>query len=144
MTDTLLLVREGTRLGASDPVTFEAIQAMAHGEQVVAEIRRARNPGQHRKLMAFLQLLLDNQDRYQSVKDLLNAVKIGTGYCDWGTVWLRGIPVQVAVPKSIAFANCSQGRFETFYTAAMDYAVTEIIPGLDRADLERQVLEFMG
>jgi hypothetical protein len=143
MSDTLLLIRDGTKLSASDPVSFEAIQAMAHGEQVVAEIRRARNPGHHRKMFAFLKLLLDNQEKYKTIEDILNAVKIGVGHCRWGTVWLRGVPVQVAIPKSISFANMGQAKFETFYNAALDYAVCEIIPGLDKANLERQVLEFL-
>lgn len=144
MSDTLLLVREGTRLGAADPVSLEAIQAMAHGEQVVAEIKRARNPAHHRKFFAFLKLLLDNQEKYSSIEDILNAVKIGVGHCTWGTVWLRGVPVQVAIPKSIAFANMGQARFEKFYNAALDYSVAEIIPGLDKSTLENQVLEFLA
>jgi hypothetical protein len=56
---------------------------------------------------------------------------------------LKGIPIQVAIPKSISFANMPQGKFETFYTNAVDFIITEVIPGLARDDLEAMVLQFL-
>lgn len=142
MSDTLLLIREGDKLGAADPVSYESLQAISRGEYVVADIKRARNPKHHRKMFALLKIVLDNQDKYKTIEDVLNAVKIGIGHCTWGTVWLRGVPVQVAIPKSISFANCSQTKFDAFYTAAVDYVVSEVIVGLDKAALEAEIAQF--
>lgn len=143
MAETILLIREGNKLGACDPIGAEVIQAMRHGEQVLAEIKRARHPAHHRKMFALFGLILDNQDRYKTIKEVLSAIKIGVGHCTWGTVYFKGIPVQVAIPKSISWANMPQDDFEKFYNGAVDYVIAEIIPGLDRGDLERQVMEFM-
>jgi hypothetical protein len=144
MATDLVLVREGTHLGAADPMSLEEIQAMAHGETIVATIRRTRNPAHHRKFFAMLKLVFDNQEQYKTLDAVLNAVKIGVGHCDWGTVWLRGVPVQVAIPKSIAWASMGQEKFEKFYNAAVDFILADIIPGLGRVELERQVLEMLA
>lgn len=140
----VLLIREGNHLTPADPISLEEIQAMAHGEYVTAKIERARNPKHHRKYFALLKIILDNQDKYADIDSLLTAIKVGVGHCTWGTVWLRGVPFQVAIPKSISFSRMGQGKFEKFYDASVDYIVADIIPGLDRPALEQRVLEMMA
>lgn len=144
MATDILLVREGNKLGAAEPWGAEAIEAMHHGEMVTATLRRTRNPGHHRKFFALLNVVYKAQTRYATLEHLLNAVKIATGHYDVCSIEMRGFPVQVCIPKSISFAKMGQTAFEQFYNKAVDFILTEVIPGLDRDDLERQVLEILA
>jgi hypothetical protein len=140
MASDLLLVREGTKLAAAEPWSLEAIEALAHGEQVIATIRRARNPQHHKKLFALLRLVVDNVDGWLDEEDLLDDIKHAMGYCRHP----EGRRRSTCRPRSISFANMGQGRFEKFYTLAGEIILRDILPGVDSDDLERQVLEMVG
>jgi hypothetical protein len=144
MATEVLLAREGNRLGACDPMSADVITAMKHGEQVVATIRRARNPKHHAKFMALVGAVFENQDRYATFRQVLNAIKIGAGYYDKQPVVIGQFTVEVYLPKSISFASMPQDDFEQFYNKAVVYIVTHMVPGLDSADLERRVSEIIG
>ena len=49
---------------------------------------------------------------------------------------------EVRIPKSIAFHAMDQAEFEAFYERVIDVVVSEIIPGLSREDLKRELSEF--
>lgn len=144
MAEEVLLVREGSKLAASDPISAEAIERIGHKEQVKATLVRIRNPRHHRKFFLMLNEIFRNQAKHATLEDLLSAVKIGTGHCTWVAITLRGLPVQVAIPKSIAWANMGQTSFEQFYNRAVEYIITEIIPGLDKAGLEDRIIEMLA
>ena len=139
MTTTVLMKREGDKLGACDSISHEAITAMRHGEQVIVVIKRARNTRHHRKMFALLNIALENQDQYKTIDDLLDATKIATGHCKWIDMLVRGIQVRVAVPKSISFANMGQDKFERFYNDALDYLVSDVLHGADVETIEQEV-----
>ena len=112
------------------------------GDILSATIRRPRNPKHHAKWWALLSLIHEStevQDRYPSVENLNDAIKLALGYCD-----------QIILPdgkcalkvKSIAFESMDQTAFEDFYSRAVDVIVTQLVPHLNREDLERQVLEM--
>lgn len=136
MATDVLLVRNGKALGACDPLSAEAIEAMANGEQVIATLRRARNPKHHRKMFALLTLIARNSEDYLDAEDLLDDIKIRIGYCRTLT---RPNGTTLTRTRSVSFANMAQDKFEAFYNKAMVCVLTEILPGLDRRDLEREV-----
>jgi hypothetical protein len=136
----VLLVREGTRLAAADPISAEAIAGIALRETVTASIRRSRNPRHHAKLFALLNIVFQQQDQFATVQDLLGAIKLATGYFDLGKT-IDGIPY--CVPKSIALASMAQTEFEQFYDKAVQVILTKILPNINRDDLERQVHEIL-
>jgi hypothetical protein len=141
MATEMLLVREGNKLGAAEPTSLDAILAMKHGEVVTATIRRTRNGAHHRKFFALLKVVYDAQDRYATMEHLLDAIKIATGHYEIITI-TKGR--EVYKPKSIAFANMGQAAFEQFYDKVVQVVVTKILPNVDRADLEQQVLELLS
>lgn len=141
MATEMLLIREGNKLGAAEPTSLEAIEAMRHGEIVTATVRRVRNARHHRLFMALLGIVFANQGRYATRAQLLDAVKIATGHYDLYTLPGK-FPVQVCVPRSISFARMPQDQFEEFYGKAVAFIIGEVLPGLDREDLDRQVLEM--
>lgn len=141
MATDILLIREGYKLGAADPMGAEAIGSMANGEQVIATLRRARNPKHHRKLFLMLSEIVKNCDDYLDAEDLLDDIKIRIGFCRKlrrpnGTYLMR--------PRSISFANMAQDKFEKFYNKAVEIILTEILPGINKDDLEHRIIELLG
>ena len=78
---------------------------------------------------------------YASPEMLRDIISIGIGHCTVtttpeGVMWQR--------PKSISFSNMDQAEFDIFFNSAVDYVCAKIIPGLDNAELTRQVFEMIG
>lgn len=126
------------RLGSLHPVDDQGEQAMRTlgiNEVFSVEIKRPRNVQFHRKFFALLQIILENQDYYKSVDDLLDVVKLRIGHC-------RTIQTQdgeVRIPNSISFASMDATAFDDFYNRACAWVCQEVIPGLDRQDLDSEV-----
>jgi hypothetical protein len=131
----LLLIREGQRLSAADPISLEGIESLRQKETVTATLRRARNPRHHAKLFALLNVIHPHQQAYATIQDLLVALKISTGLFD--TVQsIDRIPI--IIPKSISFASMSQTDFEQWYARAVDIITTRIVPTVNRDELANE------
>ena len=115
MATDLLLVKEGNRLAAADPISAETLEAMKQGEIVTATVRRARNGKHFRKFFALLKVVYDNQERYATPETLLDAVKFEVGLYDLYTLPGK-VPVQIVKLRSISFAKMSQTEFSASMT----------------------------
>lgn len=140
MASDVLLVKNMNRLEAAEPGTTDIIAAMKQGEIVTGTIRRARNPRHHAKMFALLNAIFENQTRYPTLYALLTAIKIWTGHYE--STMIDG--KEVIVPKSISFANMPQGEFESFYAHVVNVILQKLLPGINKADLERRVNEILG
>lgn len=137
----LLLVREGTKLAAAEPISAESIGELRHGEMVTCTLRRTRNPRFHRLFFALLNAVFEAQDRYATFDQLIDAVKINTGYYD--LVTLPGpVPVQLIKPKSISFARMDETAFRQFARKVMLFVISELLPGVGYDDLAERVYEI--
>ncbi len=131
-------------MGALRPVDDEgrAFIAKKQGKTVRVEVTEPRNSGHHRKFFAMLKIVLDNQDFYRSMDELLNVCKLAIGHVQVAQT-ARG---PVRWPASISWAKMDQTAFEGFYNRAVDWVLKEVIPGLARKDLdaevERELLSF--
>lgn len=143
MAEEVLLKRKGNTLEAADPTSFEVIQGIGYEEYLVATIRRPRRIRHHRLFFALVHKIFENQDRYATEAQLLNAIKIKTGYYDNQNVTIGGMTFQVFIPRSISFAKLDQTGFEQFYRRVIEFVVTEVIPGLDTDDLRNEILELV-
>jgi len=117
------------------------------GDVCMHEIRKPRSIKQHNRMMAFLQVVLNNQDRYPSIDALLTELKLKCGHYEQHINWKRNddgeyIDSVVFIPKSISFGAMEQDAFVAFETKAYDAVTNDIIPGLNREDLEQAVIEF--
>lgn len=132
------------QLGALRPID-EAGEGLLHkiknSTLVMVEVRRPRNVGHHRKFFALLNLVYQNQDRYQSVEQLLSVMKVALGHCEM-LVMKDGR--EVYIPQSIAFHKMDQSEFEVFWDKAVKLVCEKILPGVKRADLEREILELVA
>lgn len=136
----LLLLREGTKLGAADAISHDAILGLKHGECVTASIRRPRNPKHHAKLFALLQAVFIHQKTFATVQDLLGALKMAVGLFDTGKT-IDGIPY--SVPRSISFASMCQTEFEAVYDKMVDVILTRILPGVGKQELTNHVNDIL-
>jgi hypothetical protein len=137
----VLLVREGTKLAAADPISADLIAGIKHRETVTASIRRPRNPKHHRLLFALLNAVFENQTQYATIEDLLGALKLAVGLFDTGLTVDR---VPYVVPRSISFAAMDQNSFEIVYNKMLEVILTKILPAANKADLEARVHEILG
>ena len=46
-------------------------------------------------------------------------------------------------PGSISFAAMDQDEFDQFYDRVMDVVATDILPGVQRADVQRELMELI-
>ncbi len=126
------------RLGAFRPTDDEGTEAMrkiGDGELVRVRWTRPRNIRFHRKFFAMLQIILANQEHYKSIDDLLDVCKLRIGH-------VRTVETAKGIerfPASISFANMDETAFGEFYERAIDWMLTEVIPGLQRQHLDAEV-----
>jgi hypothetical protein len=137
----VLLVRDGQRLSAADPLSAEIISEFKHKEVLTATIRRPRNPKHHRKLFALLKVVFEAQSSFATLEQLLSAIKLAVGLFDTGMTIDK---VPYVVPKSISFASMDQAQFTVVYDKMVDVILTKIIPNVSRTELEAQVHEILG
>lgn len=128
-------------LKPADPIAEEAYQAIPLGGEVFAEPKRSRSIGHHRKFFALLKLVYENQEHYKSMDELLVAFKVALGHCY--PIHLRSGQVAY-VPKSISFAKLDQIGFDEFWDKACTLIVTKFLPGVNREELEAQVMELVS
>ena len=117
----------------------ELIGRHALGTVLRVELKKPRNLRHHRLYWAMLALICDNLDavRPETLHDL---IKLRTG-CVHVVRTARGT---VALPGSIAFERMDQAAFRDFFDRAVDVIVTDVIPGLDRDDLTRELDAMIG
>lgn len=109
------------------------------GECVEVKIKRPRNLQHHRLFWALMQKVYENQEHYKSPEEVCTAFKFAVSLTD-KIKTRRG---EIEVPRSIAFAKMDQVAFREFFDKAVDFCVQEVIPGLGKADLEREVMEMV-
>ncbi len=128
-------LKRGKALYPADPGAEKFMASTKDEQFVIVEARRARNADHHRKFFAMLAIVLDNQNFYKTTDDLLDVCKLAVGHVR--TVETRSGTVRI--PKSIAFESMDQDAFNEFYNRAVDWVIAEVIPGLERENLEAEV-----
>lgn len=136
----LIMMCENNHLVAADPMGLEELQTINRGEQVRVKVTRMRNAGHHRKFFALLKAVYDAQNRFATMEQLLNFVKVATGYCDVMEI-IKGKPIYI--PKSIRWARMNQTAFEEFYEKVVKLILEKILPGVDASDLEARVNDII-
>lgn len=129
-------------LGCFRPVCDEGegiLRRMAVGQSVMVKFTFPRNTGHHRKFFALMQTIFNNQSHYKTLDHLLTAFKFAIGHTE-KIKTPRGV---IEREMSISFAKMDQTEFEDFYRRAVEFVTTEVIPGLEGSDLEREVQELI-
>ena len=134
-----LFTKASGRLVPYDRDAVDALAAVPRGTILKIKWTRPRNIKHHRKLFVLLQLVVEATDRYSYKESLLDALKVATGHY---RVWKVGNR-EYLQPLSISFSAMDQDAFEDFYSAVVNLISTEILPEVDREDLEREVNDLL-
>jgi len=135
----ILVVKTLGKLQPVDENGEAVLRRFKPGEIFSVEVTKPRNVQFHRKLMAMLQIILENQTHYTSIDDLLAVLKIRIGHTH-KIQTARGI---VEVPASISFAAMDDVAFGNFYDRACQWVAAEVVPGLGRQGLDEAVREAL-
>ena len=129
-----------TQSGVLAPFDDADAQRMAKiktNEVVRAEITKPRNLLFHKKFMALVRLVFENQERYNSIEDLLVEFKLKVGNYKEHITTDGKI---VYVPKSISFSQMDEYEFNEFYNKALN--VLGKIIKVDSETLREQIEQF--
>lgn len=115
------------------------------GDQVMIEVRKARNPYFHRLVMGLIHKLAENRDEFNGdTEKALYVLKVKLGRA---TIFAMDEHTTGWIPESIAFENMDEGEFHIFFDdlcflLANDYwadmtreqvrAMAEILAGRNR------------
>lgn len=139
-------IHMANHLGALRPAQEQDVEVWSHmkiaeREVVKVQISRPQNYKFRCKFFVMLGIILKNQESYKTVDDLLDVCKLGIGHVR--TIQTpQGI---VRLPKSISYAKMKAPEFDAFYNRAVDWVLSNVIPGLQRQHLDAEVeAELLG
>lgn len=119
----------------------ELLGKLKLGAEVVVEIKRPRNLKQLKLYWSLIHLIFPQQSRYPTEEDLSDAIKCAVGHCEETPLKSGKIMVR---PKSISFSKTDQSQWEAFFNAVIQLVITKIIPGVNEADLRRELEDMTG
>lgn len=134
----LYLVKQlnGSLLPAYDS-DYDKAKKIKQGDTVKCEVTKPRNIKFHKKFFALMNLVYQNQERYEHIDDLREQLTIAAGYYT-ATYTLEGVEQQKA--KSISFAAMDELEFGELYSALLDVIVKYF--HFDRIEIEQNLAEF--
>lgn len=148
MKDAILMRRLPAPIGAAypfmlvpvDDAAAEALRKIPAGEDIAVQVKRGRSLQQHRLFFAVLTYVAQATE-WETPERLLVALKVRLGRYD-----LMRLPngKVVPVPESISFAAMKQDEFQDFFTAAIDLICSEVVPGMDSAQLIAEAQSALG
>jgi hypothetical protein len=136
----ILVCRHGSNLVPADPMAAEDIERLSPSKALMVEVKQPRSLPQHRLLFALLRKVTDNMDGVTE-NALLSWLKVKLGYIEHMPL---GFGRSYAAPASISFAAMSQPDFREFFDRAVDLICAEVIPGLDKPALLREVNKMLS
>lgn len=119
----------------------EFLSALAAGEIGKFSFSKPRNGKHHRKGMALLQYVFDNQDRYTAFDTFLIEVKIATGLV---TPYITGEGQLLYIVGSISFDKMGEPEFCQWKNEAVNQIFNRFIPEMDQKDIDKVVANVMG
>lgn len=109
------------------------------GEEIEVLLRKARNPKFHRKFFGLLNMVLQNQEKYETLEDLLTEVKIRVGHY---SEYITDDGKIVYTPKSISFEKMDEISFDRFYEKTVDAILVGKIINITKDELLLAVMDF--
>ena len=135
--DIFLVKMQSGVLAPFDDADAQRMAKIKTNEVVRAEITKPRNLLFHKKFMALVRLVFENQERYNSIEDLLVEFKLKVGHYKEHITTDGKI---VYVPKSISFSQMDEYEFNEFYNKALN--VLGKIIKVDSETLREQIEQF--
>lgn len=125
---------------------YDEHKRLKEGDEVLVEIKRARNVKFHKKYFALLRLTLDNlsdqvieQYRLYAPEDLNKLVKYFLGYADLVSVG----ELHYLQERSIAFDKMDESEFETFYKRAVQLIRDTFLQSVTDEQIQEELYRFL-
>lgn len=131
----------GGTLVPDDDETVEQLRKLKAGNVVLVDYRRPRNIKFHRKFMALVSLVYDNQETYSNREALLTELKLQVGHYKEHITLGGKIIYQ---PKSISFASMDEDEFSLFYSRVVDVVLRFFLTGMSEDELNEMVDSILG
>lgn len=143
MATELLLRVEHQRLVPVTAGDAELIDTLRNGKEYVAKLTNAakRSVLQNRFYWGLLGKVIENQDHYTSSEGLHFWLKIKLGYVQEIQFHDGKMITRVA---STSFERMDADDFKKYLDAAIAVVCEEIIPGMDRQSLVREIEKMLG
>lgn len=110
------------------------------GDMVAVDGRKPRTIKHHAKFFTLLKIVQDNSEDFDSVEQVLYAVKAALGRGQW--IRPAGARRELFIPESISFGSMDQTEFERFYSDAVNAIVKHFLPGVPAEQLDAIVMEY--
>ncbi len=132
------------QLGAlrpTDAMSEEMLSKLKPDEYVRVEIRKLRNPRQHRLYWVLMNMLANYAETKCSAEEVSDWIKIAVGHSH-----VAHFPdgTSVVKPSSIAFGNMSQEKWETFFNKVVDFSCTKILHNTTNQALKAELEEMIA
>lgn len=119
----------------------ELLRLVKPGDLLPVDVRKARNGAHHRKLRALISFVADNHPKLQARADVERYLKYRTGHCrefvtNGGKIMWE--------PLSTSYRDMDELAFSQWSKAAREVIYTELFPAMNRADIERQIEEWLA
>jgi len=140
MASELWLVRRMGHLVPANAQSAEALDGLKEGEWYLASVRKPRNVKHTRKYFALLDAIFPHQKMWPTRASFKLQMKKALGLGEWVT---SADGRKEFIEGSISFASMKQDEFEEFYDRALDVIQMRVLPGIDRADVEREINDIL-
>lgn len=123
-----------------DEFQEEEILSIPQGKEIAITIEEVRNPGNHRRFFAFLNIALGLQDHYQNIDQLRFALFIKAGHCEKVISHKNG---SVAfIPKSMNFNKMGEEKFRKVFKDCLN-AFHDMLLDMNRPISEQELCRLM-
>lgn len=99
---------------------WEAAKKLKPNKEYQVEVKQPRNLKFHRKFFALVNMVFENQERYNNVDRLRKDLTIEAGYYE---TWIDLQGVEQTEAKSISFSSMDEDEFSELYNRIIDVIV---------------------
>ncbi len=116
---------------------YDKIKRIKVGDFLECEIKKPRNYMFHKKFFALLNMVYQNQERYNSIDHLRNDLTIEAGYY---TLRYNLEGKQIYEADSISFSQMNEESFSEYYNKCLDVIVKYF--NFDKQDIIENVEQY--
>jgi len=123
---------------ASNDETADYIDRLKDGQDIAAEIKKARNPSQHNRYFSFLKTTFKMQEHFEIFEHYRKWMIMKSGY--YTTIIAPNGNI-VFVADSISFENMDEDVFMQLFSSSIDVFLRDLGKGMSENDLLK-VLDY--
>ncbi len=105
------------------------------------KIMRPRNPNHHRLFMALLRYVFLQQEKYEAIEHLRDAILIDAGMY---THFIKESGEIVYIPIDLSFDNVGEDEFKAIKSKMIDVILRKYLTGATAEELDRQATRVLN